>query len=59
MNYKEIALKLGKAENTILHNWKRTKATLEKKGIIIEKVGCGKTADYTIEYKINKEDAET
>ena len=35
------------------------KATLEKKGIIIKKIGCGKTADYTIEYKTSKEDAET
>lgn len=51
MTVEELSLKLGKSESTLLHNFKRTKANLEKKGIIINKIGKGKNAEYTLEYR--------
>lgn len=53
MTLSELAVRLGKSENTLKHQFQRTKKTLEKKGIIINKHGIGEYADYTIEY-INK-----
>ena len=41
---------LGKSEATLLHNFTRTKENLAKKGIIIEKNGVGRSADYTLSY---------
>ena len=48
---------LGKSEATLLHNFNRTKENLAKKGIIIEKNGVGRTADYTLSY-INTDEKE-
>lgn len=50
MTITELCKLLGKSETTLLHNFTRTKENLAKKGIIIEKNGVGKTADYTLSY---------
>lgn len=50
MTITELCKLLGKSETTLLHNFTRTKENLAKKGIIIEKNGTGKTADYTLSY---------
>ena len=46
MTLQELALKLGKSENTLKTQFIRTQETLKKKGIIITKIGTGKKADY-------------
>lgn len=56
MTLKEAAQQLGKSENTIYKNFKRTQETLEKYGIILTRWGRGKTADYQIEYEEMEED---
>lgn len=54
MTITELCKLLGKSETTLLHNFTRTKENLAKKGIIIEKNGVGKTADYTLSYADEK-----
>lgn len=51
MTLQELALKLGKSENTLKTQFIRTQETLKKKGIIITKIGTGKKADYFLFYK--------
>ena len=51
MTLKEVCKILGKSESTIVNSFYRTKENLAKKGIILEKEGYGKKANYTIKYK--------
>jgi transcriptional antiterminator len=51
MTLKETALRLGKSENTIYKNFKRTQETLAKRGIILTRIAKD---NYTIEYKEEK-----
>lgn len=50
MNITELCKRLGKSESTLLKNFTRTQINLAKKGIIIEKEGTGKNADYRLTY---------
>lgn len=50
MTITELCRLLGKSEATLLHNFTRTKENLAKKGIIIEKNGIGRSADYSLSY---------
>ena len=50
MTITELCRLLGKSEATLLHNFTRTKENLAKKGIIIEKNGTGRSADYSLSY---------
>lgn len=54
MKLNEFCEELNRSEATILKNWERTKQTLEKQGIIITKIGKGRSAQYYVEY-IGKE----
>lgn len=54
MKLKELCEILNKSESTLMTNFSRTKNNLEKKGIILTKIGEGKNAEYFIQYK--KED---
>ena len=54
MTLQEAAKKLGKSENTLITNFNRTKNNLAKKGIILEKIGQGKEANYNIYYEGEK-----
>ena len=54
MTLQEVCKILGKSENTLITSFNRTKANLEKKGIILIKEGIGKNAQYYIEYKEDK-----
>ena len=58
MTLHEICKVLGKSEVTLIASFNRTKANLEKKGIILIKEGQGKKAQYYIEYKEDKENAK-
>lgn len=51
MTLQEVAKKLGKSEITLTTSFKRTKENLAKKGIILEKIGQGKDAQYNIYYE--------
>ena len=55
MTLHEVCKILGKSEITLTTAFNRTKANLEKKGIILIKKGIGKNAQYYIEYKEDKE----
>jgi hypothetical protein len=55
MTLQEVCKILGKSEVTLIASFNRTKANLEKKGIILIKEGQGKKAQYYIEYKEDKE----
>ena len=50
MDLKELCAELGYSENTFKRSFNRTCEVLKKKGIIINKIGYGLTADYTITY---------
>lgn len=50
LTIEELAKELGRSENSILKNYKRTKENLAKKGIFISRSGTGKNAKYKIEY---------
>jgi hypothetical protein len=54
MTLHEVCKVLGKSETTLIASFNRTKANLEKKGIILIKEGIGRNAQYYIEYKENK-----
>ena len=54
MTLQEVCKILGRSENTLITSFNRTKANLEKKGIILIKEGKGKNAQYYIEYKEDK-----
>ena len=54
MTLQEVCKILGKSENTLITNFKRTKENLEKKGIILIKEGIGKNANYIIQYEEDK-----
>ena len=51
MTLKEVSLLLGKDENTIYKNFKRTQDTLRKRGIILSRWGRGDNVEYEIEYE--------
>lgn len=55
MTLQEVCLLLGKSENTLITNFNRTQKNLEKKGILLKKIGIGKNASYEILYKEIKE----
>lgn len=55
MTLKELSIRLGKSEKTLKYGFNRTKKNLEKKGIIITKIGRGSSASYFIEYKGEEE----
>lgn len=50
MTLQEVCKILGKSENTLKTNFKRTQENLAKKGIILTKEGIGPTAIYNISY---------
>lgn len=50
MTLQEICILLGKSENTIVYNFKRTQNNLKKKGIILTKQGRGNNANYSITF---------
>ena len=54
MTLHEVCKILGRSESTLMTAFNRTKANLEKKGIILIKEGQGKNAQYFIEYKEDK-----
>ncbi len=54
MTLSEICKILGKSETTLITSFNRTKENLEKKGIILIKIGKGKNAQYEIQYKEDK-----
>ena len=47
----EVCRILGKSKSTLINSFYRTQENLKKKGIILQKEGYGKKANYTIEYK--------
>lgn len=51
MTLQEVCKILGKSETTLIASFNRTKINLEKKGIILNKEGIGKNAQYYIQYK--------
>ena len=51
MTLQEVCKILGKSETTLITSFKRTQKNLAKKGIVLIKIGKGKNAEYTIEYK--------
>lgn len=51
LTLKEICKILGRSESTLINAFHRTQKNLAKKGIILEKEGYGKKANYTIKYK--------
>lgn len=57
MTLQEICWELNLSEKTLTQKFQRTKENFLKRGIVIEKHGKGKEADYTIT-KIDKENKE-
>ena len=51
MTLQEVCKILGKSENTLKRNFKRTQENLAKKGIILTKKGIGETAIYEVAYE--------
>jgi transcriptional antiterminator len=51
LTLEQLASAICRSESTIRVHFKRTKETLAKKGIYIEKYGNGKAARYTLEYR--------
>ena len=51
MTLQEVCRILGKSENTLKRNFKRTQENLAKKGIILTKKGIGETAVYEVSYE--------
>ena len=51
MNLQEICKKLNLSETTLITSFQRTKANLEKRGILLIKKGQGKKAEYEIKIK--------
>ena len=47
----EVCRILGKSKSTLVNSFYRTQENLRKKGIILEKEGYGKKANYTINYE--------
>ena len=50
MTLQEVCKVLGKSETTLITSFKRTQENLAKKGILLQKEGVGKKANYTITY---------
>lgn len=53
MTLQEVCKILGKSETTLIGAFHRTQENLKKKGIILNKEGQGKNANYTIIYEEN------
>ena len=50
MTREQVCALLGKSPSTLIHQFKRTKKNLEKKGIILEKEGNGINAVYNVRF---------
>lgn len=59
MTLQEICKILGKSETTLIGSFKRTQENLKKKGIILNKEGQGKNANYSVTYEEVDKNAET
>lgn len=53
MTLSEVAKKLNLSEHTLKRSFNRTKVSLERRGIILIKIGRGENADYQLKIKEN------
>lgn len=54
LTLEELAKEVNRSPYTLEKHFERTKTNLAKKGIIIQRVGAGKNAKYTVEYKVEE-----
>ena len=55
LTLEEVANEVGRSTKTLEKHWKRTRDNLAKKGVVIDRFGSGKTAKYTVTYKVVEE----
>lgn len=55
LTIEEAAKEVGRSPYTLQKHWKRTRENLMKNNIIINRYGSGKTAKYTVSYKVIEE----